>query len=212
MLSLGRLLLPVGWVLAAVGYYGPWIAHETAALTLTGSDMAEFVKFLPGTLDGSLRVVRQLFYLPLVAVAFGVALLVGSKPLRYSPALRFIVLALSLATSIQLLPPAWSLGSLMSPEFRLQPIALGICWLALAGFRLLGRLPIRLTGLLSFTLAILAGILPVWQMTEIGSAIGAVYGMPVRVGWGCVTCFAGLAVLACAGAALALCWDSVTPK
>ncbi len=72
-LRIARLFLPFGWMLATVGYYGPWIVHKTAALTLTGSDMGEFVKFLPGVLDGSLRVMRQLFYLPPMAVALGVA-------------------------------------------------------------------------------------------------------------------------------------------
>jgi hypothetical protein len=201
---IARLCLPLGWVLATAGYYGPWIAHETAALTLTGSDMGEFVKFLPGVSDGSLQVMRQLFYLPPVAVVLSVALLVGNRSLNYSLLLRVVALVLSLALSVQLLPPAWSPASVMTAEFRLQPIALGLCWLALAGFWLLGRLPLRMTALVSSALTVLAGALSAWQMLAVKSAIDTVYGTPPSVGWGCFVCLVGLTVLTAAGIALAL--------
>ena len=203
-LGIAQLLLPLGWMLATVGYYGPWIAHRTPALALTGSDMGEFVKFLPGVLDGSLRVVRQLFYLPPVAVALSVGLLVGNRSLRYPLLLRIVALVLSVVVSIQLLPPAWSPASLVTAEFRLQPIVLGICWLALAGFWFLGRLPIWLAGPISSALALLAGVLSAWQILTVKPAIDAVYGIPPAVGWGCASCLIGLAVSASAGVALAL--------
>ena len=76
-LAVVRLLLPLGWLLAAIGYYGPWIAHATAALTLSGADMAEFVKFLPAVQDGTLAVARQLFYLPPVDEQYGKPFLVA---------------------------------------------------------------------------------------------------------------------------------------
>lgn len=202
--KLVRLFLPLGWILAAIGYYGPWIAHKTAALTLTGSDMAEFVKFLPGVLDGSMHVARQLFYLPPVAVALSVALLAGSRLLSYPSLLRVAVLLLSAVISAQLLPPAWSLASLMTTEFRLQPIALGICLLALALFWFWGRLPIRVTSPASFCLCALAAVLPAWQFLVAKPAIDAVYGTLVAVGWGYVVCLAGLGVLAGANAVLVL--------
>jgi hypothetical protein len=198
-----RLFLPLGWLLAAAGYYGPWIAHKTAALTLTGSDMGEFVKFLPGVLDGSLRVVRLLFYLPPVAVALSVALLVGGRSVRYCWPLRVIALALSMVLSIQLLPPAWSPASLMTPEFRLQPIGVGICWLAVACSWLLGRLPVRVTGLLSAGLTGMAGVLCAQQFCSVKTAIGAVYDVPPPAGWGCMVCLAGLLAIVGASAALA---------
>ena len=207
VLRLARLFLPIGWILAAAGYYGPWIAHKTAALTLTGSDMGEFVKFLPGVLDGSLQVMRQLFYLPPVAVALSVSLLAGSRSLNYSRLLRLGAVVLSIVVSVQLLPPAWSPATLMTPEFRLQPIAIGVCWLALAGGRLLGRLPIRLTGLLSSALAGLAAALSIWQSAVVKPAVDGVYGVAPAVGWGCVVCLAGLTVIACTGAALAIAGD-----
>jgi len=166
--------------------------------------MGEFVKFLPGVLDGSVQVTRQLFYLPPVAVALSVALLVGNRTLGYSPLLRIAAVVLSLVVSVQVLPPAWSPASLMSAEFRLQPIALVLCWLALAGFWLLGHLPIQVTALVSSGLVALAGVLSAWQMLTVKPAIDAVYGIPPLVGWGCVVYFAGLAVLAADGVAAVL--------
>lgn len=191
-----RLLLPVGWVLASVGYYGPWIAHATAGLTLSGVDMGEFVKFLPGVLDGTLAVTRQLFYLPPFAVAVSIALLIGSPRLGYPWLLRVLALLLAAMVSLQLLPPAWSPTSLMMAEFRVQAIALGICWLLLASFWLWGRLPAWLTGSLSAGLAIAAIGLSAWQFSVVKPAIDSVYGVPPTIGWGFAVCMGGLAALA----------------
>jgi hypothetical protein len=197
-----RWLLPVGWVLAAAGYYGPWIAHGTAALTLSGVDMGEFVKFLPGALDGpalstangSPAVVRQIFYLPPLAVVIGVALLAGSRRLHFAWPLQALLLILAVPVSLQLLPPAWSPASLTTAEFRLQTIALGACWLLLAGFWLLGQVPPWLAGTLAGALALAAGILSAWQFLLVKPAVDAVYHTPPAVGWGFVVCLAGLAV------------------
>jgi len=197
-------LLPLGWAMAAVGYYGPWIAHDTAALTLSGVDMGEFVKFLPGVLDGSLYVVRQLYYFAPLAVVLSVALLAGSRQLRYPWPARLAIWILAWPVSLQLLPPAWSLASLATAEFRLQAIALGACWILLAAFWLLGRLPLWLTGLLSAALSVAAGVLSCWQFLLTKPAIDQVYGQPPAVGWGFILCLAGLAVMVVTEAALAL--------
>ena len=183
-------------MLASVGYYGPWIAHATAGLTLSGIDMGEFVKFLPEVLDGTLAVTRQLFYLPPLAVAVTIALLIGSPRLGYPWLLRVPGLLMAALVSLQLLPPAWSPASLMTAEFRLQTIALGLCWLLLAGFWLWGRLPAWLTGSLSAGLAIAAIGLSGWQFLVVKTAIDSVYGVPPAIGWSFLLCMGGLAVLA----------------
>jgi hypothetical protein len=191
-----RLILPLGWVLASIGYYGPWIAHATAGLTLSGIDMGEFVKFLPGVLDGTLPVTRQLFYLPPFAVAVSIALLIGSPRLGYPWLLRVLALLLAGMSSLQLLPPAWSPTSLMMAEFRLQTIALGICWLLLVSFWLWGRLPAWLSGSLSAGLAVAAFGLSGWQLAVVKPATDSVYGMAPAIGWGFPLCMGGLAALA----------------
>jgi hypothetical protein len=199
-----RLLLPVSWLLAAAGYYAPWVAHPTAALTLGGVDMAEFVKFLPPVQDGSLELVRQLFYLPPVAVVVTVALLAWSRALRYPWPLRWLFLAGALPVSLQLLPPAWSPASLLTPEFRLQTAALVACWLLLALSWLLGRLPAWMGGGLSTMLALAAVALPSWQFELAKPAVDAVYGRSPAVGWGFFVGIAGLVLLAIAGIGLVL--------
>jgi hypothetical protein len=197
-LTIVRLLLPLGWLLAGVGYYGPWVMHQTAALTLSGVDMGELVKFLPGAVDGSLTVLRQIFYLPPLAVVVGVALLAGSRRLHFPPLLQTLMLCLAVSVSLQLLPPAWSPASLMTPEFRPQAVALGICWLLLALFWLVGQLPPQVTGALNASLALAAVILPAWQFLVAKIALDAVYHDPPAAGWGLFLCLAGLAVMAVA--------------
>jgi len=205
-------LLPIGWVLAAVGLFGPWIAHPTAALSLSGGDLAEFVKFLPGVLDGSLRLIRQLYYLPPFAVTVSIALLIGLDSLHYSRFLCAIALLLAILTSLQLLPPAWSPASLMTSEFRAQILALSVGWLLLAGFWLYKRLPAWLMGSLSAVLCLLAIFLPGWQFLTAKPAIDEVYSTPPSPGWGLFVCLAGLAAIAIASAFLTLSAQSLGEK
>jgi hypothetical protein len=190
-----RLLLPMGWLLTAIGYYGPWVLHKTAALTLSGVDMGEFVKFLPGVVDGSLAVIRQFFYLPPFATVASVALLVGAQRLRYPRFVRALALALSLPVSLQLLPPAWSPASLVTPEFRLQTLALGLSWLLLAAFWLLGRLPAWLSGMLSAALSLVAALVGTWQFLLVKPAIDQVYRSAPDIGWGFFACISGLLLM-----------------
>lgn len=205
-LGAARVLAPVAWALATVGYFGPWIAHETSALTLSGVDMGEFVKFLPPVLDHSLPVVRQLFYLPPVAVVGGVALLACSRELHYSRALRVLALVLAVPVSLQLLPPAWSPVILTSVEFRLQTVTMGVLWLLLAGTWLWGRLALRLTGLLTAAMALVAAVLTAWQFSLVKPAIDAVYSTPPGIGWGFLICMVGLAAMTVSGVLMA--WQS----
>jgi hypothetical protein len=194
----------LGWALATAGYYGPWIADETAALTLSGVDMGEFVKFLPDVIGGSLRATRQLFYLPPLAVALSVALLVGCQRLRYSKLARIVFLTLAISASLQLLPPAWSVHSLLAPEFRVQIIALVLSWMALAGFWLWGAVPAGLTGVLSSMVAAAGLVLAPWQLANVKPAIDEVYRTPPTIGWGFYLCQLGLAVMVAASLLLAL--------
>jgi hypothetical protein len=204
LLSVIRFLFPVGWLLAAIGYYGPWIAHKTAALAITGIDLGEFVKFLPGALAGSLPIVRQLFYLPPLAIVLSVALLINSPGLRYPWPARLLALVLAVPVSLQLLPPAWSPTSLTAPEFRLQTIALGFCWLFLAGSWFLSHLPSWLSGIIVSFLAAIAAVLPAWQLTIAYPAIDSLYGRPPGLGWGFYLCLTGLATMAGTGAVWAM--------
>ncbi len=191
-----RLLLLMGWAVAAIGYLGPWVSHPTAALTLSGADMGEFVKFLPGVLDGTLQVTRQAFHLPPLAVSATIALLIGSRRLGYPWLLRALALVLATLISLQLLPPAWSPASLMSAEFRLQIISMGICWLLLASYWLLGHLPLWSVGALSATLSLATVGLAAWELISVKPRIDEVYAVPPAIGWGFSLCMAGLLIVA----------------
>ena len=203
-LALARWMLPIGWCLAAIGFSGPWVSHPTAALTLTGVDMGEFIKFLPGVLDGSLQLVRQWFYLPPFAITASIALLIGAPRLHYARILRALGLLLAIPVSLQLLPPAWSPASLLTAEFRAQTVALGISWLLLATYWLLGRLPPWLPSTLSAALCLGAIVLPLWQYLAAKPAIDQVYGHPPSTGWGLILCLSGLAIAAASSTLLTL--------
>jgi hypothetical protein len=199
-----RLLFPLSWLLVGIGYYGPWVAHPTAALTLSGVDLGEFVKFLPPVQAGSLALVRQLFYLPPIVVVVSVGFLAWSRTLRYPWPLACLFLVGAVPLSVQLLPPAWFPAGLLMPEFRLQAAALAGCWLLLAFSWLMGRLPAWIGGGLSATLALAAASLPSWQFELAKPAIDAVYRRPPAVGWGFFVGLAGLVFLIAAGAGLVL--------
>ena len=199
-----RWVLPIGWGLAVLGFLGPWVSHPTAALTLSGVDMGEFVKFLPAVLDGSLRLIRQLFYLPAFAVTVSIALLIGSRRLCYSKLFQTLGLLLAIPVSLQLLPPAWSPSSLMTAEFRTQTIALGVSWLLLGTWWLIGRLPSWLTGPLSAALCLGAIVLPLWQYLTVKPAIDKVYGQSAGTGWGFFLCLTGLVLTTAASTLLTL--------
>lgn len=203
-LPVARWLLAVGWGLAAVGFLGPWIAHPAAALALSGAEMAEFVKFLPQVLDGSLGITRQFFYLPPFTVVISVALLIGSPRLAYRGLSQAVVLLLAAALSLQILPPAWSPASMLASEFRAQAIALGGSWLLLASFWLWGRLPSWLPGAVSAVLSLVAIVLSLWQFLLAKPALDKVYGALPAAGWGLWLCVAGLATMAAVGGFIAL--------
>jgi len=71
------LLVILAAAIGLTGYYGPWVAHRAAGLTVIGLDLAEFVKFLPNMSSGQTAIQREVFYLPLLA---------GSLTLAWWPA------------------------------------------------------------------------------------------------------------------------------
>lgn len=206
-----RVLLLLSWAASAIGYHGAWIAHETAALTLSGVDMGEFVKFLPGVMDGSLRVWRELFYLPVPAVTASIALLVGSKWTGFGRGFGRLAGVLALLFTLQLLPPAWSPATLRAEEFRVQVIALVVLWLSLAGSWLLSRLPLRLAFAASGALGLGASVLTAWQFLMVEPQIEEVYSRAVAIGWGFVLCQLGLVLLTAVSTVAMLGKRSQTP-
>ncbi len=176
------------------GYFGAWAPGRAAGLTITGGDLAEYVKFVPQLMSGEISLRREIFYLPLCAGSLTASLLAGRRSLpgwlRAPLALAAIPLALAM------LPPAWSPGRLIEPEFRLQTLAILICLLMVAAIALTRYLPDRLIlGALAL-LALAAAIFPEWGYVQVQPAIAALYRQALPGGWGFWMTVAGFALAA----------------
>ncbi len=184
-----------GLLLAALGAsFAPWVDRAPAALILTAPDLAEFVKFLPEVRDGSLRVHRLLFLSPLFVATFSLPLIVASRRLAYPRWVRWPVLILVIPLALTLLPPVWSPGVLLSPEFRLQTVACLLCLGLIVISRWLRDIPIRPLLVLVALASLVASILTLWQFYVVREAIARTYASPVAPGWGAWLTLAGFAL------------------
>jgi len=192
--------VPLGIILALVGYWGPWVDHKAAALVLSGLDMAEFVKFLPEVQAGTELVIRELFYLPLLATALCLALTGGNRCLRYPLWARVVMVIMAIVLTIIVLPPyPFILQALNSEEYR-QQFLLGAGCLALIGGTLLyHRLPRVVVAVLLAVVSFAGAIPPAWQFLSVRDALDRVYGQPIQVGWGLWLMVAGFLVVAGTG-------------
>jgi hypothetical protein len=173
-------------ILAAVGYWGPWVDHDAAALQLSGQDLGEFVKFIPEISNGQIKFPRQLLYLPPLVCTICVVLLAVNRHLACPRWLRVAMLGLALLLLPGLLPPVWGHPrELFSAEYRLQGIAL-VLGLAVV----LAHGPFRNLSLFALTTTLgalaLIGLLPAQgAFWAVRPHIWAAYGTPtIRLGWG----------------------------
>jgi hypothetical protein len=182
-------------LLAAFGAsFAPWIYRPPAALILTAPDLAEFVKFLPEVRDGSLPVHRWLFLFPLFITTFTLPPIASARQLAFPGWVRWFVLALVFPLALTLLPPVWSPGVLLSPEFRLQTVACLICLGLVTFSRWLTAIPFLALGLLLIPLLAAAPALAIWQFFIARQAIIRAYAGPIALGWGAWLAVAGTAV------------------
>ena len=188
----------LGLVLAIVGYFGPWVPHKTAALTVTGFELVEFAKFFPQVQGGIVPVTRVLFLTPLVAAAILLGLLVNQLTNKLTRALVILAAAL---LALAALPPY---QYLLDPGYRGQLI-LAATGLILVLLTPLARwLPRRAQGVLIALLA-LAGALPaLWQFVLLRPLVAALYNVPLGLGWGLIACVAGFALLLAGGVLIAV--------
>lgn len=198
--SMTKRLAPLGVALALIGYWGPWVNHKTAALVLSGLDMAEFVKFLPEVRAGTAFMIRELFYLPPLAAALCLALTGGNRYLRYPLWARVIMVIIAIVLAMIVLPPyPFILQALSSDEFRRQFLMGTGCLAVIAASLLYRRLPGAIMAALLIVVSLAGAIPPVWQFLSIRSALDRVYGQPIHVGWGLWLMVAGFLVVAGAG-------------
>jgi hypothetical protein len=184
----------VAAIAGLAGCFGPWIPHRAVGLVVTGLDLGEYVKFIPQMMAGQIALRREIFYLPLLVGALTAALIASRRSLpgwvRALAGLAAIPLALAM------LPPAWSPGTLLQPEFRLQAIAIAICLAMLPAILITRYLPDPLVLMLVALLAVAAAIAPAWGFWQIRPAIEALYRHPLPLGWGFWAGLAGFLLLA----------------
>jgi hypothetical protein len=107
----------------AFGYWGRWIAHPAAGLNILGVDLPEYVKFVPEARYGVIPINRLVFFAMPVSLASGL-ILFASLRMQISVWLRGLVGLLAIPVALSMLPPAWTPGLLMTPEFRTQTLVI----------------------------------------------------------------------------------------
>ncbi|RLC86643.1 MAG: hypothetical protein DRI79_09720 [Chloroflexi bacterium] len=206
-----------GLVLVIAGYFGPWVGHKTAALTVTGPELSEFAKLFPQVQGGVVPVIRALFLTPLVAAAILLGLLANqlinrqiskstnrqigkstnrqiSKSTNRLPR-TFLTLVAALF-ALAALPPY---QYLLAPEYRghLVLAAGGLLLVLLTPFA--GRLPRRARSVLTALLALAGAVPALWQFVLLHPLVVALYDEPLGLGWGLVVCVVGFALVLISG-------------
>lgn len=190
-------LLLLALLIGVAGFWGPWVDHKAAALILIGQDMGEFVKFLPEVRDGTVPIVRQLFYLPPFCACLIFALFSSTDGAwTYGRALRALFLLAIVPLSLALLPPAFSLPAVLGPEFRIQAGGVLICWASIPGSFALPRIPPPLRSASVAVLALAASIPTLWQFLLALPLITDLYRRPPQIGWGLAATVSGFLLVA----------------
>ncbi len=205
---LARWGLPLAALLTLAAYFGPWVPHPAAGLVVTGLDLGEYVKFLVPVQSGAVTIWREGFYLPLVTVSVALSLMAFRREMAYPTAVRALLLALAAAAALNMLPPAWSPGLLLTPEFRLQFGAIVLCIVALLAGPLLALLPRLVPAVVIPFLSAATLVICILQFNRILPAIEALYNQSIARGWGFWLMPVGLALLAASAIGLLLSADS----
>jgi len=182
----------LGLVFIIVGYFGSWVPHKTAALTVTGFELAEFAKLLPQVQDGVVPVTRELFLAPLIAAAILLGFL--AQPAN-QPTNKLLILA-AILLALAALPPY---QFFLAPQYRRQLILATGGLLLVLLTSLARRLPRRARGVLIVLLALAGAVPALWQFALLHPLVVALYNEPLGLGWGLDTCTAGFALLLVSG-------------
>jgi hypothetical protein len=177
------------------GYFGPWVNHRVAGLVIMGLDLGEYVKFLPAVRGEQITLWREGFYLPLLAVSLSFSLHVFRQQFRYPWWVRALLIGVAISAALNLLPPAWTPSRLITPEFRLQIMALRGCLAAVALSPVLALLPRRGVALFVVALSGLALWFPIHDFLRVLPGISALYNHPLTPGWGMYVMAGGLVVM-----------------
>ena len=194
-----RHLLWLALFLIGAGYFGPWVWHRAAGLTLSADDLGEWIKFLPVWKSGQLPVTRELFYLPIWLTSIGLGLMAGH--IKAWP-WKLVVLAVSLVLVLTPLPKYPELlSAYREPEFMLTFWATVAALLLSVAFTFLGaRLPERVEAILWMAIGVSAALFAPWMFGRAMPDIDRLYHY--TIGWGIVAEVIGGVLLALIGGAL----------
>jgi hypothetical protein len=200
-------LVGLGLALGIVGYFGPWVGHRTAALTVTGFEMAEFAKFFPQVQGGTLQLTRALFYLPLVTAAILLALAAGRSNVwgaRWivSPVVAvLLVVALLPYSAVDGLLQAITAGVpfVLDPQYARQTVLVAVGVLLVLLATLAGRIATRAWGVVVALLALSGAVPALFQFVRLRPLVVGLYDGPLGLGWGLVACVTGFVLLLAAG-------------
>jgi hypothetical protein len=210
--SIDLQLCLLGTALVIVGCFGPWVPHKTAALTVTGYELAEFAKFFPEVQGGVVSVDRPLFYLPFVAALLLVVLLAGRSATRsvrlVAPLLVAVIFLVALLpySAVDSVRHAFAARSpvVLDPDTRGQLVLVLVAIALALGMPLAHRLARRVQGSVVALMA-LVGVAPaLWQFALLRPLIVELYDAPLALGWGVTVCGTGAALLLLSGIRIAL--------
>ena len=193
-----HLIIPIALLFLAYGYWGRWISHPAASLNILGVDLAEYVKFVPEARYGVISINRLFFFASPVSLALGLILFASLRsPIKVW--LRVMAGLLVIPTSLSMLPPAWTPGLLMSPEFRTQTLLI----LALLGIMVLIPLwKYLLPDWLRGGLLIILGLLPFLALSSffrIMPALARLYHRPLHPAAGVYALMIGMTLITLSG-------------
>jgi hypothetical protein len=177
-------------VLVLIGFFGPWVAHSTAALTVTGYELSEFAKFFPQVQGGAVPVRRALFVTPLFAAAISLALDIHRS--RGRPLLRLAGTLLAALLGLSVLPPY---QSILEPAYRSQLILVAAGLLLILLTPLTSRFSERIRGALSLLAALLGVIPALGQCVLLRPLVAGLYEARILPGWGLIVCVIGFLLL-----------------
>jgi hypothetical protein len=186
-------LAGVGIALAVIGVWGAWVPHRAAGLVLSGWDLAEYVKFLPGN-----PAIRELFYLPVCCAGVALSLWANHRAARLAPRIGLTGAAVALVSTV--LPPyPHVFDGFRIAEFRWQFIlSASAVLLILAGW-FSARWPARVSAGLLLAGALVGAFPALWQFLNIRDDIASLYGSGLGWGWGLVLFLTGWALVGLIG-------------
>ncbi len=185
----------------AFGYWGRWIAHPAAGLNILGVDLPEYVKFVPEARYGVIPINRLVFFAMPLSLALGLILL-ASVRMQLLVWVRGLAGLLAIPVALSMLPPAWTPGLLMTPEFRAQTL---VIMALMAATLLIPLWKLLIPDWLRGVFFILIGLLPLPALSaffKIMPALEKLYNHPLSASPGVYWLVAGMALMAATGGLL----------